>query len=133
MRGHDENNVWVDEPITDVQRSIVTSLGFEVPELWAPGPWSCGAFAADGTTVVIRHLPYLPSVNAVLKSVGFRWDSDRREWQGEDRTKAQIEVLQALSFCAGRYYPAVERQAAPEWAIECGTGAACPVRVGAYG
>lgn len=47
MRGYNENNVWVDEPITEVQRTIVTSLGFEVPEPWVPSPWSCGAFAAN--------------------------------------------------------------------------------------
>lgn len=152
MRGYDESSVWVDEPITEVQRTIVTALGFEVPEQWSPGAWACGAFAADGTPIVIRHLPYLPTLSATLKAVGFRWDAARKEWQGSDRTKDQVEVLQALSFCSGRYYPAVDlykatkghpeaewnrrkaeaMRAAPKWAVESGTGAACPVRVGAY-
>jgi hypothetical protein len=130
MTGYDESNVWVDEPITEVQSAIVAALGFGPPERWAPGIWTCGAFADDGTPVVIRDLPYLPDVNATLKAVGFRWDADQKEWHGEDRTKAQVEVLQALSYCAQRYYN--EAREAPKWAVKCGTGAICPVRVGAY-
>lgn len=148
MRGY-SRGVWVDDPITDTQRGIVTALGFEAPEAWAPEPWSCGAFSPT-RAVVVRHLPYLPEVNTALEAVGFRWDDGRREWHGEDRTPAQVEVLQALHYCAGRYYPAVDlyaaifghpetewgrrkaaaMRAAPPWAVECGTGAICPVWVG---
>lgn len=127
-----KNSPWINEPMTGVQRAIVTALGFDMNGTkWNPDAWSCGAFSDDEMPIVIRHLPYLPEVNAALKSVGFRWDAERKEWYGEDRTKEQVEVLQALSFCSRRYY---KNQSQPKWAVESGAGGyVCPVRVGAYG
>jgi hypothetical protein len=36
MLGRDENKIWVDEPITEVQRIILVALKFEIPECWSP-------------------------------------------------------------------------------------------------
>jgi hypothetical protein len=76
-------------------------------------------------SIAICNLPPIPEVAASLQSVGFRWHTYRLDWYGEDKTKAQVDVLQALSYCAGRYYP----EKAPSWAVEYGTGAMCPVSV----
>lgn len=130
MRGVEKNDIWLDEPITEVQAEIVRTLGFAAPEKWEPDSWNCGAFDRDEIDIVIRHLPFLPKINEILKSVGFRWDSANKEWYGRDKTKLQIEVLQAISYCSRRYYRDCE---VPSFAKDCaGLGMICPVRVGAY-
>jgi hypothetical protein len=126
MSGYTATRQWIDEPMTDAQKTIVTALGFPIPEKWAPAVWTCGAFG--DAPIVVRHLPYLPEVNAVLKSVGFRWNADQKEWHGHDTNKEQVEVLQALHYCSHRYY----REQAPKFAELIEGSSWCPVRVGAY-
>lgn len=107
MTGWDKNKVWRDDPLTDVQKTILEELGFQPQWKWRPGGWACGAFSQDNgemraTPIIVRELPYKPKVNAILRSIGFKWDPHNKEWEGADNTPEQIEVLQALQACGIR-------------------------------
>lgn len=115
-------------PATEVQRSVIESLGFAVSENWEPPYWSVGAFDRDGMQIVVRHLPYLPDINAILSSRGFRWEPIRKEWIGSDRTDRHVEVVQALKWCSKREY----KDGAPTWAEDSWGGKVCPVVLGTY-
>ena len=116
---------------TATQKQICEALGFEAPNSFAG--WTPGAFGR----IWVINLPYIPAVNSVLKSLGFRWEDWRKAWSGSDDSVERVEALQALSFCSGRNYipDASPIGDAPSFSVEAYPGAThrmCPVRVGTF-
>lgn len=125
--------IMVDGPVTEAQAKICELLGFLPPDRPLSG-WFTDSFG----DIWIKDLPYVPAINELLKAQGFRWEAWRKAWRGQDATRAQVELLQAFSFCSRRNYLAETMPAggsAPAFASDSYPGASykcCPLRVGVF-